>query len=95
MTKYTSYFSQLSRPTKVAIQLAADFVLIVMAFLGAMLFRLESATFLQLPANWVAIFVATVVTLFSFHFLGIYRALVRFVTGKILITIGKGACHVP
>ena len=91
MTKYTSYFSQLSRPTKVVIQLAADFVLIVMAFIGAMLFRLESASFLQLPANSVAIFVATVVTLLSCHFLGVYRALVRFVTGKILITIGKGA----
>ena len=91
MTKYTSYLSQLGRPTKVVMQLAADFVLIVMAFIGAMLFRLESASFLQLPANSVAIFVATVMTLLSFHFLGVYRALVRFVTGKILITIGKGA----
>ncbi len=91
MTKYTSYLSALRRPTKVAIQLTADCVLVVMAFIGAMLFRLESATFLQLPANWVAVFVATVVTLLSFHFLGVYRALVRFVTGKILITIGKGA----
>lgn len=91
MTKYTSYLSALSRPTKVAVQLAADCVLVVMAFIGAMLFRLESATFLEIPANWVAVFVATVVTLLSFHFLGVYRALVRFVTGKILITIGKGA----
>lgn len=91
MTKYTSYLSALSRPTKVAIQLAADCVLVIMAFIGAMLFRLESATFLQLSANWVAVFVATFVMLLSFHFLGVYRALVRFVTGKILITIGKGA----
>lgn len=91
MTKYTSYLSALSRPTKVAVQLAADCVLVIMAFLGAMLFRLESRTFLEIPANWVAVFVATVVTLLSFHFLGVYRALVRFVTGKILITIGKGA----
>lgn len=91
MTKYTSYLSALSRPTKVAVQLLADCVLVVMAFIGAMLFRLESATFLEIPANWVAVFVATVVTLLSFHFLGVYRALVRFVTGRILITIGKGA----
>ena len=91
MTKYVHYLSALSRPTKVVVQLAADCVLVVMAFMFSMLFRLESATFLQLPANWVAVFVATVVTLLSFHFLGVYRALVRFVTGKILITIGKGA----
>ena len=91
MTKYTSYLSALSRPTKVAVQLAADCVLVIMAFVGAMLFRLESTTFLEIPANWVAVFVATVVMLLSFHFLGVYRALVRFVTGRILITIGKGA----
>lgn len=91
MTKYTRYLSALSRPTKVAVQLTADCVLVIMSFVGAMLFRLESAAFLEIPANWVAVFVATVMTLLSFHFLGVYRVLVRFVTGKILIAIGKGA----
>ena len=95
MTKYTSYLSALSRPTKVAVQLAADCVLVIVAFMFAMLFRLESATFLETPANWVAVFVATFMTLLSFHFLSVYRVLVRFVTGeiliKILINISKGA----
>lgn len=91
MTNYTSYLSQLSRPTKVTVQLVADGVLIALSFFGAMLFRLESAIFLENPAIWAAICVTTLVTLLSFRLLGVYRALVRFVTGKILITIAKGA----
>lgn len=55
MTKYTSYLSALSRPAKVAVQLTADCVLVAMSFMGAMLFRLENAAFLEIPANWVAV----------------------------------------
>tara|TARA_R110002124_G_C8957156_1_gene513756 strand:- start:596 stop:2503 length:1908 start_codon:yes stop_codon:yes gene_type:complete len=91
MTKYTSYLSQLSRTTKVAVQLMADTALIVFAFIGAMLFRLESAAFLGNAAVWAALFTATAVALLAFHFLGVYRVLVRFVTGKILIVIAKAA----
>jgi FlaA1/EpsC-like NDP-sugar epimerase len=91
MTKYTRYLSQLSRPTKVAMQIIVDSALIVFAFIGAMLVRLESIAFWGNPAVWAALCAATVVTLLSFHFLGVYRTLVRFVTGKILITIGKAA----
>lgn len=91
MTKYISYLSQLSRQTKVATQAIVDGALIVFAFNGAMLVRLESIAFLGNPTAWAALFAATVVTLLSLHFLGLYRTLVRFVTGKILITIGKAA----
>ncbi len=76
---------------KVAVQLIVDCALIMVSFIGAMLFRLESVAFLGNPADWAALFAATAVTLLSLHFLGLYRALVRFVTGKILITIAKAA----
>lgn len=91
MTKYTSYLSKLSRPTKVAVQLIVDCVLIVLSFIGAMLFRLESFAFLERPSVWAALSVAAVAALLSLFFLGLYRALVRFVTGKILITIAESA----
>ena len=91
MNTYMIYLSRLSRPTKVAVQLLVDSALIVLSFIGAMLFRLESAAFLERPAVWATLFAATIVTLLTFQVLGLYRALVRFVTGKILITIGKAA----
>lgn len=91
MTKQTNHFSQLSRPAKVAVQLITDFALIVISFVAAMLLRLESAAFIEAPANWSAVLVATAVALLSYHILGVYRAKVRFVTGKILIAISKGA----
>lgn len=91
MTNHTGYLSQLSRTTKVAVQVMADTAVIVLAFIGAMLFRLESAVFLGNAAIWATILISTLIALLAFHFLGLYRFLVRFVTGKILIVIAKAA----
>lgn len=89
MTKCASYILQLSRPTKVAAQLIVDTAMIVLAFIGAMLLRLESAAFLGNAGIFGVVFIATLVALLSLHFLGLYRVLVRFVTGKVLILIAK------
>lgn len=91
MQSYINYLSQLSRPKKILVQVITDFVLIVLSFVAAMMFRLESIGFLQTPEIWTSVLIASAVTLLAFNFLGVYRALVRFVTGQILITIGKGA----
>jgi len=91
MTKSIDYLSQLRRPTKILVQLVLDGILIAASFVGAMLLRLESGAFLEAPAIWASILCATLVALLTFHVLGLYRALVRFVTGRILITITKGA----
>jgi len=91
MTRYSSYLSQLSRPEKVGLQLMADAALIVLAFIGAMLFRLESFAFLADSAVWAALFAGTVATLISLYLFGLYRVLVRFVTGKTLALIAKSA----
>ena len=88
---YTKYLSGLNRRTKVALQLVLDAASIVLSFLGAMLFRLEHTDFLSKPEVWTAIFIALVATLAAFRFFGLYRTLVRYVTGKILIIVGKGA----
>lgn len=91
MPQYISYLSLLNRRTKVLLQLSLDAVLIVFSFLGAMLFRLESITFLSNPDIWLALGITVCVSLVIFRFLGLYRALVRYITGRILIAVGKGA----
>lgn len=89
--KHISFFSALSRTHKVAIQLVIDSALMVLCFLAAMAFRLESLDFLHDPKIWGPVIVAVTATLASLLRLGLYRSLVRFVTGKIFNSIVKGA----
>lgn len=91
MLSYIKYLSTLSRRTKIALQVALDSALIVLSFVSAMLFRLESTAFVSKSEDWVALLIALVAALIAFRFLGLYRALVRYITGRILITVGKGA----
>jgi FlaA1/EpsC-like NDP-sugar epimerase len=91
MRNYIEHFSILSRRNKIALQLALDTILVAISFLGAMLFRLESLDFLGQPAIWGAFLSSITATLLAFWGLGLYRVVVRFITGRILIIIGKGA----
>ena len=91
MRNYIEHFSILSRRNKIALQLALDTILLAISFLGAMLFRLESLDFVGQPAIWGAFLSSITATLLAFWGLGLYRVVVRFITGRILITIGKGA----
>lgn len=91
MPKYMNYLSKLSRRSKVALQIGTDAVLVVLSFLAAMLFRLESTAYFAKPSVWAALAVCVVMTLIVFRGLGLYRVLVRYITGKILVTVAKGA----
>ncbi|SHM70228.1 NDP-sugar epimerase, includes UDP-GlcNAc-inverting 4,6-dehydratase FlaA1 and capsular polysaccharide biosynthesis protein EpsC [Roseovarius litoreus] len=89
MPNIIKYLARLNRRTKVLVQLLLDAVLIMLSFFAAMLLRLESVQFAAKPEVWIALSIALVTALFAFHFWGLYRALVRYVTGKILVIIGK------
>ena len=91
MRNYIEHFSILSRRNKIALQLALDTILLAISFLGAMLFRLESLDFVGQPAIWGAFLSSITATLLAFWGLGLYRVVVRFITGRILIIISKGA----
>ncbi|WP_422026174.1 polysaccharide biosynthesis protein [Roseovarius sp.] len=91
MLNYIKLFSSLSRRSKVLIQLAMDAVLIVLSFLLAMLFRLEKAAFINDAEVWVAFIISVVAALVAFRFFGLYRALVRYITGKVFFIVAKGA----
>ena len=95
MIEYISFFSTLSRTHKVAIQLVVDGALMVLCFLAAMTIRLENLDFLDNPKIWGPAMVAVTATLISLHQFGLYRSLVRFVTGKILKSIAKGVAAFP
>ena len=90
MLNIIRYLSGMRRSQKVALQLVADAILVVLCFLAAMALRLDGLEFIGETRIWTPLVIATAAALATFHFVGLYRSLMRFVTGKILIPVGKG-----
>ena len=91
MADYQTYLSALSRTKKIALQIALDAVSLIASFHAAMYLRLERTDFLGAPRVWLALLIAVGVALTVVWFQGLYRVRVRFVTGRILLTVAKGA----
>lgn len=88
---YITYLSTMQRRKKIALQVVLDAVLVTTSFFAAMFLRLENIAFLGNSKVWGAMGVALVAALLAFGMLGLYRALVRHITEKILIAVGLGA----
>lgn len=91
MPIYIKRLAALSRRAKVAMQVFVDAFLVAISFISAMVFRIENTSFLAKAEVWQALFLAVIVAACAFGVLGLYRAMVRFITGKILLVVGKGA----
>ena len=90
MLSYFSRLSSLGRRKKIAIQIFVDTALVVVCFLAAMVIRLESLNFLTDPKIWPPVLISAIIAITKLWFDGLYRALVRFVTGKVLTAILQG-----
>lgn len=91
MKNFLKRLAELSRPAKTALQITVDAALIFLSFVAALLIRLESLSLLSKPQVWFALLTAIALTLLAIHVSGLYRTMVRFLTGKTLVTIGFGA----
>jgi FlaA1/EpsC-like NDP-sugar epimerase len=69
---------------------ATDTVLLAVSFALSMVLRTESLTFLTDPRVWAALVAALPVTLVLFVKLGFYRAVIRYMGLKALVTILNG-----
>lgn len=81
----------LDRRNKIAVQLALDSVLILISFLAAMYFRLDSLRFILDPWIWALMTITAPVTLATLHITGLYRSLVRYISARVLVSVAKGA----
>ena len=81
---FLSRLSDLNRPSKRALQVVADTVLVGLCFTVAMGLRLESLGFVFDTRVWLPLLPVLPVTLFVFARLGLYRAVVRYITGEAL-----------
>lgn len=84
MNKAISRLTNLSRPVKRALQLVADALLIVLCLVLAMALRLESFHFVARPLFWLTLLPVVPLTLLVFWHLGLYRAIIRFISGHAL-----------
>ena len=90
MQKVSDYVSKLSRQKKIFLQLTLDVILLIVSFLGAIFVRLESLDVVRQFPVLGAFFSSMLVTFLILWRLGLYQIVVRFLTGKVLLLIGKG-----
>ena len=79
----------LNRRRKRLLLLAADALILVLCFLLAMVLRLEVVRFD--PAAWAALALSMPLTLWAFARMGLYRSILRFLSGHALGAIAAGA----
>lgn len=90
MARLLAHALSFNRPLKRAIQMAADSIIIIICFFGAMFVRLESLSFVTKPEIWLTILPVIPLTILAFIKLGLYRSIVRFISSKALRAIAIG-----
>ena len=89
MDKFLRRALFLSRRRKVALQVCLDAVLMVVCFLAAMTLRYDHLQYLERGSIWLPVAISVPLTLIAFRYFGLYRSIVRFVTGNVLEIIAK------
>lgn len=90
MIDFLRNLSFLGRKQKIALQIVVDTGLLLICFLVAMVIRLEGLDFLSNLKIWLPWVSASCLGIGMFWLSGLYNALVRFVTAKILASIARG-----
>jgi len=79
-----------SRPIKRAISIIADCCLLTLAFWGGYWVRLDELTPIYAQEQWLLLITVLPITLLVFIRIGLYRAVLRFVSFRVLWTVGLG-----
>ena len=81
---------RLGRTEKRLLQMCADSVLVIVCFGAAMALRLESFAFLGNSSVWLMALICVPATILMFLAFGLYRSILRFISGQVLRAIGCG-----
>lgn len=90
INKFLTFLFGLNRWTKRTIQVAVDIVLITFSYLLAMMLRLDGIWFAAYPARWTVLLLVIPLSILLFVRIGFYRAVIRYIGGQALLTIGTG-----
>ena len=89
--KVEQFIFSLSRSNKRFVSLACDVLFIFVAFWGAFGVRYGHYDYFLNVALWECLVILTVTTLFIFVQLGLYRAILRYLTFHALVVVSAGA----
>lgn len=84
-------FLNLSRLKKQVVAAAADFVCIPLTLAAALALHLNSVHVLALTDYWILIVAAPLISIPIFVRIGLYRAVIRYIDHKIVMTVAGGA----
>ena len=87
MSAILSFLATLNRSTKRLIQVLVDAFLVIACFFAAMALRLETTHFIANPLVWLVPALVVPVTVLIFARLGLYRAVIRFISGQAMVAI--------
>ncbi len=85
-----TFLLALPRPVKRIITLAIDVVLLLCAFWFSFWVRIDALTPLTSGPHWLLILSIILVTLGFFVRLGLYRAVIRYITAKVFVSVAVG-----
>lgn len=91
LVRFLYFLWNLPRSYKRLLQASTDSLILVVGYLLAMFFRYDHWDFLSTPSAWYAIAVTAPLTLVAYWRLGLYRAMVRFLSVQVLKTMMYGA----
>lgn len=81
---------RLRRAEKRFLQMVADALVVTGSFLAAMALRTETLTFMSDPSIWLVALACAPLTVLTFRAYGLYRSILRFISGQVLRAIGLG-----
>ena len=90
LKKVLDHIFNLNRLTKLSIQVITDIILIIISLTLALSLSLNNFLFLSELIFWQILFILSPITIFIFAKLGLYRAIIRFISQKAMLTIILG-----
>ncbi|WP_027836194.1 polysaccharide biosynthesis protein [Maritalea myrionectae] len=90
INKFLTFLFGLNRWAKRSIQVAVDVFLITFSYLLAMMLRLDGIWFAAYADRWTILLLIIPASIFLFARIGLYRAVIRYIGGQALLTIGTG-----
>ncbi|MEO5613809.1 MAG: hypothetical protein ABIR04_02635 [Cypionkella sp.] len=91
MNPYVYRLLSMDRGKKRVLQVAVDVLLLPIMFILAMWLKLDGFGFLRDPQVWLVLIPVLPATIYTFVRLGFYRAVLRYIAGRALITILMGS----
>lgn len=79
---------KLNRLNKIVIQIISDVILIFFCFFLSMAVRLNNIDFIKDLNNWKLLSLVIIFTISIYFILGFYKAIIRYISEKILLTVG-------